>query len=254
MGDKNRTEFIRKNWKLYLWLKIITCGWHECCICNPESSIPEVRIPGIPNCLISEENPEILICFKNKSKIRLRLICCLFLVPWGRLWVYIFCIFRNWEESIQHGNGSERTYFALAHSLWQINCDFSRHQHVQTLNFVMFGLNWYVFDKIFCNSSFTGSDGFIIDPSKSRPTCWPCLMSPTDSSITKKFVLIEKYLFIRVNFFFVSHQSPPPPTHVWTQQYRNDISSRVANRYTSIFDAGWPQILIQTRQVNIDWL
>ena len=31
---------------------------------------------------------------------------------------------------------------------------------------------------------------------------------------------------------------PTPPTHFWTLQYRNNVSLRMANRYTRIFDAG----------------
>ena len=32
--------------------------------------------------------------------------------------------------------------------------------------------------------------------------------------------------------------TPPPPPHIQTLQYRNNVSSRMANRYTRIFDAG----------------
>ena len=32
---------------------------------------------------------------------------------------------------------------------------------------------------------------------------------------------------------------PLPATHFQTLQYRNNVSSRMVNRYTRIFDAGW---------------
>ena len=40
------------------------------------------------------------------------------------------------------------------------------------------------------------------------------------------------------DFLTVDTAIPTPQTHFQTLQYRNNVSSRMANRYTRIFDAG----------------
>ena len=52
-------------------------------------------------------------------------------------------------------------------------------------------------------------------------------------------------------FCFLCHcvctPDPFPEIHFWTVQYRNNVSSRMANRYTRIFDAGGLTMQLQCR-------
>ena len=104
-------------------------------------------------------------------------------------------------------------------------------QKVETLIFWILDPNCGILNKIGRKSSFTRPGGWIIDFSRSET----CFSSCLASSI---FFFYKK----KVSFFLRScvptHNAHPPPTHSWTPQYRNNVSSRMANRYTRIFDAG----------------
>ena len=104
---------------------------------------------------------------------------------------------------------------------------------VQTLILVISGLNWVILNKFGSNSSFTKSLGWIINSSRSGTCFQSCLTSSKYFSIRKSVFYIGFSVFLCV-------YTPVPfsQTCFWTLQYRNNVSLRMANRYTRIFDAG----------------
>ena len=103
----------------------------------------------------------------------------------------------------------------------------------ETLIFLIFDPNWSILNNFCRNASFTGSVGWIIDSSRSG-TCFSfCLASSKQFSIRK---ICFWYGFM----CFLCGDTPLPYPQIcfWTLQYRNNVSSRMANRYTRIFDAG----------------
>ena len=109
-------------------------------------------------------------------------------------------------------------------------------QNVETLIFWILDLIWIIFVKFLRNWSFTGSVGLIIDSSRSGTCFSSCLRSSTYFSRKKK-----TYVFYRVTVFlcsdthrFHSFKSISEPCSIEKYPF-----SRMANRYTRIFDAGW---------------
>ena len=98
------------------------------------------------------------------------------------------------------------------------------------------GLNWFILHKFLRNSAFTRQVGLIIASSRSGMSFCSCLASSTYFSITKKCV------FLRVNFLFVSRPMADYPLQPISGpcSIEKYPSSRMANRYTRIFDAGGP--------------
>ena len=106
-------------------------------------------------------------------------------------------------------------------------------QHFETLIFKIFDPNWLILNSFCRNSSFAGSGGLIIDSSRSGMCFSSCLTSSIYFSIRKSILLIWFSVF-----WCVYKPVPFPQICFWTLQYRKSTSSRMANRYTRIFDAG----------------
>ena len=107
-------------------------------------------------------------------------------------------------------------------------------QKVETLKSWILDSSWMILNNFCRNSSFTGSVGLIIDSSRSGTCFSSCLAS------SKYFTIRKKCLFAMVFCFFCVYTPVPfPQICFWTLQYRNNVSSRMASRYTRIFDAGW---------------
>ena len=103
-------------------------------------------------------------------------------------------------------------------------------QKVETLIFVIFDVICVIWNKICHNSSFTRPAGLVIDSSRSGTCFSSCLASSKHVSITKK-CLFDMILY----FLCRSTPLPFPQIHFQILQYRNNVSSRMVNRYTR----GW---------------
>ena len=107
-----------------------------------------------------------------------------------------FLIFLGWKGSIQHENVLKRTYFGPAGSLRQESVIFPDFQKVKAPNSWILHLNWIMVMVFLRNSSFTISDGFIIDSSRYGSIFWPCMMSPTYFPITEAFFFLGTTSFL----------------------------------------------------------
>ena len=109
-------------------------------------------------------------------------------------------------------------------------------QKVETLIFGILGLNWFNLNKFGRNSSFTRQVGLIIGSSRSGTSFSSCLASSTYFPIP----VTKKCLFLRYNFLFVSAPCGAYPLQPISGpcSIEKYPSSRMANRYTCIFDAG----------------
>ena len=104
-------------------------------------------------------------------------------------------------------------------------------QKVETPIFGIWDPNWSILNKIGRNPSFTRPGGWSIASSRSGTYFSSCLASSIYFSIRKSVFFLGT-----TSFCVCAHNVQ---THFWTLQYRNNVSLRMANRYTRIFDAGW---------------
>ena len=136
----------------------------------------------------------------------------------------------------KEGSGSLKTYWQAgwhwppAGKLW-----ISGIQKVETSIFEILDPNWLIFIKFLRKSSFTESVGLIIGFSR----CGMCFSScPTSSTY---FSITKKCIFLRYNFLLcvLAHIAQPLKLISGPCSIEKYPSSRMANRYTRIFDAGW---------------
>ena len=135
--------------------------------------------------------------------------------------------------SIQHTIGLKRTYAAPACSLQQKSVIFPDIQKLEILNAVILYVNCLML-ILFLKSCFTRRVNFIIVCSRSGAKLWPHMMSLTYFSQEKRVCFLGT-----TSFCASTLDAHPAPIHFWILQYRNNMSSRMENRYTRIFDAGW---------------
>ena len=112
--------------------------------------------------------------------------------------------------------------------------DFPDIQKVETLILVISALNRLLFMVFLRNSSFTGSVGLIIASSRSGTSFSSCLASSIYFPITKKCLFLGSTLFL-------CHRDPdanPLQPISGPCSIGKYPSSRMANRYARIFDAG----------------
>ena len=112
--------------------------------------------------------------------------------------------------------------------------DFPDIQKVETLILVILCLNLLDLDKIVRNSSFTRPGGLIIASSRSGTLFSSCLTSSTYFSMTKNVCFLGT-----TSFCVIVPRCPHPPQPISGPcSIEKYPSSRMANRYTCIFDAG----------------